>query len=94
MAEEVALTAADLYEAIDPAQQPGGFQRGDGKRHGRARTFRSGGDPLIAREAAPGAVGAVEAPENTLAGESRNACPNSRARTLAGALLLAELAAA
>ena len=80
MTEEVALAAADLREAVDPGQKPGGLENGDRDGDGRARTFRSSGDALVGRKAAPAAIGPVEAPQQR--SEDPQARPGQRSLVL------------
>ena len=63
MVKEITLAAADLREAIDPGQQAGVLERGDRHADRVAVTLRGLGDSLIAREAAPAAIGTVKAPQ-------------------------------
>ena len=60
-AEQIGAPLADPLDAIDPCQEAGGLQRGDGLGDGRAGAARGLGDSLVAREA-EAAPGVVEGP--------------------------------
>jgi len=61
MAEEILLAAADAGESVHPGQEPGLLESPDRHAHAVAVTLRDGGNPFVAREAPPAAIGAVEA---------------------------------
>ena len=63
MAKEIALLTPDAGDAIDPGQDPGVFERAERDAYRVTAAFGGRSDLLVAWEAPPASVGAVEAPQ-------------------------------